>query len=158
MKHFFIFSVALLAALPLTAQSHGDVNQLGWMSGCWEQRSATRVANEQWMAPLGHQMMGMSRTVVKDSVREYESLRVEMRAGKPVYVALPSGQAEAVFTSAIVSDTLVRFSNLTHDYPQHIVYKRVRNDSLLARIEGTVNGKVRNIDYPMARVACAGPK
>ncbi|MCC6770593.1 MAG: hypothetical protein IT360_05220, partial [Gemmatimonadaceae bacterium] len=55
-----ILTLAALAALPVSAaaQAPDDVRLLGWMAGCWELRTATRVTHEQWMAPLGGMMMG----------------------------------------------------------------------------------------------------
>jgi hypothetical protein len=71
-----------------------------------------------------------------------------------VYHAQPSGQGSADFEAQDVSDTLVTFENAKHDFPQRIVYRRHGRDSLIARIEGVRNGRVRGIDFPYARVAC----
>ncbi len=151
-----------LAILSLTlgaahAPSAASIQQLAFMGGCWEQRSGARIAHEQWMAPLGGVMMGMSRTVVRDTTREFEQLRIETAPGGTVrYVAHPSGQAEASFAGITLSDTLVVFENLAHDFPQRIIYRAAGRDSLKARIEGTRGGTLRGIDYPMRRVPCAG--
>ena len=154
---------ALLAILLLTApDAHPSttavgIGQLAWLGGCWEQRAGARIGHEQWMAPLGGTMMGMSRTVVRDTTREYEHLRIETaRDGGIAYVALPSGQAETRFGGIVVSDTLVVFENPTHDFPQRISYRPIGTDSLVARIEGTRNGQVRGINFPMHRVRCVG--
>src|SRR5262249_23117558 len=110
----------------LTSAAEPDpVSHLGWMAGCWGSRTATKVIEEYWMAPAGGLMMGMSRTVVRDSAREFEQLRIESRKGAPTYVAHPSGQAEAAFTAIAVSDTAVLFANPTHDFPQRIGYRRI---------------------------------
>jgi hypothetical protein len=101
-------------------------------------------------------MMGMSRTVVRDTVREFETLRIEMRNGVPAYVAMPSGQKETVFSLTAVSDTSVVFANPAHDFPQRIMYRRIGRDSLVARIEGPQGGQTRAINFPMRRVSCTG--
>lgn len=137
-------------------QGRGGVTTLAWISGCLELRTGARVVHEQWMAPLGGMMMGMSRTVVRDTVREFEQLRIEMREGKVAYVAHPSRQAETAFLADSVSDTLVVFSNPTHDFPQRIIYRKVGADTVVARIEGTRGGQVRGIDFPFRRVGCGG--
>ena len=148
--------VVLAAVWPSRSPSpvQGGVAQLRWLAGCHEHRAGNRVVHEQWMAPLGGMMMGMSRTVVGDSVREFEHLRIEMRAGKPNYVAHPSGQAETAFAADIVNDTMVVFANPAHDFPQKISYRKVGPDSIVARIEGPRGGQVRGINFPMKRVAC----
>jgi len=136
-----------------TARTDG-VAQLRWLAGCWELRSATRVTHEQWMSPLGGMMMGVSRTVVRDTVREYEQLRIETRNGVATYIAKPSRQAEASFAATSVSDTAVVFANPAHDFPQRISYRRAGTDSIVARIEGPQGGQTRGIDFPMRRVRC----
>jgi Domain of unknown function (DUF6265) len=100
-------------------------------------------------------MLGMARTVVRDSLREHEQVRIESRGGRTTYVAKPSGQAEATFEARLISDTLVVFENAQHDFPQRIVYRRVGSDSLRAAVEGTMGGRERSIPYPYRRIACS---
>ncbi|MBC7897604.1 MAG: hypothetical protein H7066_19450 [Cytophagaceae bacterium] len=148
--------VVLAAVLPFRTPppAQGSTAQLRWLAGCHELRAGSRIVHEQWMAPLGGMMMGMSRTVSGDTVREFEHLRIETRGGKPTYVAHPSGQAESAFAAETVSDTLVVFANPAHDFPQKISYRKVGSDSIIARIEGPRGGQVRGINFPMRRVPC----
>ena len=142
-------------ARPLRAQA-GPVHQLSWIAGCWRRSNAAsgRTSDEQWMAPLGHTMLGMARTVRGDSIIEFEHLQILERSGRAVYHAEPSGQPPADFEAREVSDTLVTFENPAHDFPQRVIYRRRGRDSLIARIEGTRNGRVRGVDFPYARAAC----
>jgi hypothetical protein len=145
------------ATSPLAAQSSAaalNVSGAGWLAGCWELRAGARVTQEQWMAPLGGAMLGMSRTVVRDTVREWEHLVIGERDGSIAYSAKPSRQAETVFPATQLSDSLLVFENLAHDFPQRILYRRRGADSVIARIEGPRNGQTRGIDFPMRRVAC----
>lgn len=134
------------------------VGQLRWMSGCWQghSRDGSRVIDEQWMTPRGGMMLGMSRTVRGDSaVLEFEHLAIVERQGRVVYHAEPSEQQPADFTGRVVTDTLVIFENLEHDFPQRVLYRKRGADSVIARIEGMRGGQVRGIDFPYARVPCA---
>lgn len=149
--------VPLLAVVVLTAASHratDDVRSAAWLAGCWEQRAGARVTHEHWMAPAGGLMVGMSRTVVRDTARSWESLRLAVREGRLTYTAHPSGQAETHFAAEHASDTLLVFANPAHDFPQRILYRRRGPDSLVARIEGPRGGEMRGIDFPMQRVSC----
>jgi hypothetical protein len=137
-----------------STQATAHVQRLSWMSGCWQRRNGTRLVEEQWMVPRGGVMMGMSRTVRGDTLVEYEQLRIYERPGRAMYSAAPSGQAPAEFEARATSDTLVVFENPAHDYPQRIIYRRRGNDSLLARIEGTMGGQARGTDFPFVRAAC----
>lgn len=147
--------VATSFVLPMSLHAQTDATApVAWLAGCWELRTATRVTQEQWMAPLGNSMMGMSRTVAGGALREWESLRIVPMGGTLSYVATPSGQKETVFSAKTVSDTLVAFENPTHDFPQRIAYRRVGADSMVARISGMTNGKERGVDFGMRRVGC----
>lgn len=106
------------------------------------------------MTPDGGVMLGLNRSVVRDTTREWEFLSIIEREGRLVLTAKPSRQAEASFTSEFVSDTSVLFTNPTHDFPQRIIYRRLGRDSLVARVEGLREGQMRGIDFPMRRVPC----
>ncbi len=130
------------------------VQRLGWMAGCWERSSGATIVEEQWMRPRGGVMLGMGRTTRRDTVVEYEQLRIFERAGRTVYSATPSGQAPAEFQAATTGDSLVTFENPAHDFPQRVIYRRRGADSLIARVEGLRGLELRGIDFPYRRVAC----
>jgi hypothetical protein len=132
-----------------------DIARLAWMAGCWEQRTARAVTHEQWMPPAGGVMIGMSRTVSGGEARSWEFLRVATVNGTLAYVAQPSGQGETIFPATAVSDTLATFENPSHDFPQRIAYRRVRADSIVARISGVTAGKERGMDIPFRRCTSA---
>lgn len=143
------------AGAPATAAAPGiNVPPPAWLAGCWELRAGARVTHEQWMASAGGVMLGMSRTVVRDTVREWEHLYLGPRAGGLAYVARPVRQAETAFGATAVNDTMAVFENLAHDFPQRIIYRRRGADSVVARIEGPRNGQLRGLDFPMRRVSC----
>jgi hypothetical protein len=156
-RSFVLLAAAFVPTLHVAAhaQRTNVVGHLSWIAGCWQQTGANgRLVEEQWMAPRGNTMMGMSRTVRGDSLIEYEQLRISERAGKAIYHALPSGQQPSEFTAASVSDSIVVFENPQHDFPQRIIYRKRGADSIIARIEGTMNGRVRGVDFPYAKVRC----
>lgn len=161
----FVLLVAV-AASPLAAQTvsrppspkegTSAVQQLTWMAGCWRRQTASgSVVEEQWMTPRAGFAMGVSRTIRGDSmVTAFEQLRLFQKAGNAVYHAEPSGQAPTDFEAKATSDTMVVFENPGHDFPQRVIYRKRGADSLLARIEGTMNGQARAVDFPYARARC----
>jgi hypothetical protein len=138
----------------VTLAQAADVAALSWMSGCWRQHSESRTVDEMWMAPSGGGMLGMSRTVAKGRIAEHEFLQIRVVDGRIVYIARPSGQPEAMFTAAKVGAREVVFENPAHDFPQRIIYRLQPDGGIAARIEGTRDGKLRGIDFPMKRVTC----
>jgi hypothetical protein len=158
MSRFVILLAAVLVLLGPSAgraQDAPTVAQVGWIAGCWEQSVGARLIEEQWMRPRAGLMLGVSRTVVGDSLREYEQVALFERGGHLVYAATPARQAPAEFASIAVSDSAVTFENPTHDFPQRIIYRRRGADSLLARVEGMHGGQLRGSDFPYRRVPCS---
>lgn len=147
--------VTAAGASPLRAQqAPARAEALGWMAGCWQARSGGRVIDEQWMAPRGGTLLGMSRTVAADSTVGWEAMRIVERGGRLVFQAHPSGQAPAEFAAVEIGPGRVAFADPAHDFPQRIVYRLAGADSLVARIEGELGGATRAVDFRHARVPC----
>ena len=133
-----------------------NVDDLAWISGCWESKDAAKEVRivEQWMAPEGGAMLGMSRTVRAGKMTGYEFLRIVRDDISVKYVSRPSqNTTDTDFRLLKSSANEVVFENLQHDFPQRIIYRR-EGDKLTARIEATSSGKTRGIDFPYRRVAC----
>ncbi len=126
----------------------------GWLQGCWQATYKTRVVEEFWTAPRGGSMIGVGRTVRADTLSEYELVILRERDGVITYEAHPSGQDVATFTASAVTDSSIVFSNPEHDYPQEVGYRCVGADSLIAWIDGKIDGKSRRVEFPYARAAC----
>lgn len=99
-------------------------------------------------------MLGMGRTVRGDSTVEWEHLRIAAERDTLVYHAMPSGQPPSSFRAISLSGDAVTFEDKAHDFPQRVIYRRATPDSLHARIEGTMRGQARGVDFRYARVAC----
>ena len=56
-----------------TGADRPGIDRLAWLAGYWELRTATRTVEEYWTRPRGGTMLGMGRTVVRDSMVEHES-------------------------------------------------------------------------------------
>ncbi len=126
-----------VATLPgAAAPSETVVDRASWLIGCWEARGPSRVVQEQWFPPFGGVMQGLGRTRSGDRFVEGEMTLLRPDGERLLYVASPTGQATATFTSTVVSDTLLLFENPAHDFPKAIGYRRVGVDSLQAWIEG----------------------
>jgi hypothetical protein len=128
-----VVALTVIPWSPLHAQEDG-VAQAAWLAGCWQQRDGSRITDEQWMAPAGGVMVGMSRTVQDGRMRGYELVRIVESNRGLVYHADPSGQAEAEFPATLVTSDTLRFENPQHDFPKTIEYIRLGVDSLIANV------------------------
>lgn len=127
---------------------------LAWLSGCWEGGEPEKVRNEMWTKVAGNGMFGIGRLVSKDKTFEFEYMRIHLENEAIVFTAKPSGQAETSFKLVNVKDNAFIFENPQHDFPQRVIYRKEKNGSLAARIEGERNGKIRGIDFPYRRTDC----
>jgi hypothetical protein len=141
-----VFAVVVQAGAPAA-------KDVAWMSGCWDMTRNGRHVVEHWLEPEGGTLIGVSRTVAGGKTTEWEFVLIREGAHGLEYVAKPSGQAEATFTSTRVTATEAVFENPAHDFPKKIVYRR-DGDKLTAAIEGPMNGQTRRIEFPYTRAGC----
>lgn len=158
----------ILSALPITmialcaccevaaAQDTPAVNQLTWLSGCWQASAHSRVIEEHWTAPRGNSMLGMNRTIRDGTLVGYELVIIRQGNEGVVFEAHPSGQTSAYFLALALSDTLLVFENPEHDFPQRISYAPHGADSLMAWVQGVTDGVEHRIDFAYERMACPG--
>jgi hypothetical protein len=109
---------------------------------------------EQWMAPAGGTLFGVSRTVRQGTTRAHEFMQIRDTAEGLVFIARPSGQAEGAFVVERVAPRSVAFHNPAHDFPQRVIYESPDDNTLDVRIEGQLNNQPRTIRFPMKRIAC----
>jgi len=145
-------SLVLWMALTGAAQAPA-VKDVAWISGCWDFTRNGRHVAESWTSAEGGTLLGVSRTVSNGKTSEWEFLIIREGAKGLEYVAKPARQPEATFTATSVSATEVVFENPAHDFPKKIVYKR-DGDTLVASIEGPMNGQTRRIDFPYKKAVC----
>ena len=148
-----ILTLTFVAALVAPATTQLTTSDAAFLAGCWKFEGNGRVVEEHWMAPAGGALIGMSRTVVKGKLADFEFLQVRELPEGLTYIAKPSNQPEARFVAAPKTGDELVFENPSHDFPQRIRYRR-SGDQLHARIEGTMNGKARGIDFPYRRTPC----
>ncbi len=149
---------ACLASLALIAAAHATGPEAaalpGWIAGHWCSGQADQRIEEQWLAPAGALMLGVSRSVASGRPTQFEFLRIELADGVPVYVAQPNGGAATRFARSEGGANWIRFSNPEHDFPQHIEYRR-DGEQLRASIRGPGDdGQEFSIDFDFKR--CPG--
>jgi hypothetical protein len=149
---------AIITAGVTSGASPRRVQQLRWLSGCWEQRDARSTVQEFWTTPDGGMLFGIGRTIVRrdagDTTTSFEVMRIYERGGKLVFAATPSGQQLAEFIERELTDSTVVFANPEHDFPQFVRYQRRGANRLDARVDGKMEGKDQGFDSHYRRVVC----
>jgi hypothetical protein len=136
------------------AADTAPIDRVAWLTGCWAREKGSAIIEEHWMPPRGGAMLATGRTTRNGQLVEYEFILLREQDGQLAYEAHPSGQAPTTFRSSAPTDTMVVFSDPGHDFPQHVGYRRAGPDSLVAWIEGTIDGAMRRSDFPYHRTSC----
>lgn len=135
-----------LAAGSQEAPGKVALDELAWLAGHWQGSADGVVTEELWLAPAGGLMLGLHREVAPGRPAAFEYLRIEVRGLGPVYVASPGGGAATEFPMVASGPMEAVFENPGHDFPQRIIYRR-EGDTLIARIEGEVDGRQRSAQW-----------
>ena len=139
----------------VAAQVKPDVNSLAWMSGCWEMKKPTSTTTERWGSATDNLLIGTSQTVKGTKSVAFEFLRIMSTPEGITYFAQPSNAKDpTAFPAVKVTATEAVFENLKHDFPQRIIYKADGTEKLNARIEGTMEGTLKGMDFAMTRTKC----
>lgn len=143
--------LSLICAALLTAAPAFAAEMPGWLAGHWQTRGGATTTDEVWLAPADGLMTGMSRTRGGKKPL-FEFVRLEQRGDAVYYIAQPRGAAPVEFTLVHGDAQQFRAENPGHDFPQRIIYELRGDDAIDARIEGTVNGKLREERWQYFRV------
>jgi hypothetical protein len=132
------------------------LEDLAWLSGCWTAKPGSPYHNyEVWTKAVGNMMLGIGAEVKDGKVTSHEAMRIEARDnGDLVFTAQPSGKDEKTFTLSSTNAHNLVFENPKSDFPQNVIYRREKDGSLEARVDGTVNGEKRAKLFAMVTTAC----
>ncbi len=141
--------ILFILSLLVNAPTEQDSASLGALEGVWRMKTSKGYLYEEWTLQ-GSGLKGKSyRLNGTDSV-VLERLRIVTRSDGTFYESLVTGQNQG----QVVGFRLVKstgssfvFENPQHDYPQRILYTFITSDSVVARIEGEKDGKIRGSDY-----------
>ena len=142
---------AFLLALPALACAQAPpLSTLDWMSGTWVAETERESVVETWLGPRDGLMVAANLTIRGRNRRSFEFLRIAETPEGFSYFASPGGRAPVEFKLKEAGDRRVVFENAAHDFPQRILYWR-EGDSLVARIEGTLKGEPRSMQWNFKR-------
>ena len=138
------------ASVPSAAQG-SSVASFGWLEGSWTGESGGLRMEEHWTSADGDGLVGMHKDIKAGKMVSFEFFRIESHADGIYYMTSPSGAPATPFKLIQQSERRVVFENLTHDFPQRILYWSDKPDELCARIEGKLNGKPDAMEWRWRR-------
>ncbi len=138
----------------VNAQLNNSIKQFEFMLGNWEMKTPSGNVNETWKKTKAG-MIGESyrhgnegKTVLTE--------KIELKIIDNVFNFSVTGFEEGnkgrtTFKLVSAKNQTFVFENKSHDFPQRIVYQQKDKNNLLAWIEGSINGKMKKIDFPYQR-------
>ncbi|HTH57010.1 MAG TPA: DUF6265 family protein [Cyclobacteriaceae bacterium] len=144
--YLFVFGVALHTACAQKADA------VKWLVGTWKIQTGQGLIVEKWRLVNDSTLIAKSILIKTpgDSMLQ-ESLEMSLRKGEWAYTSTVQGQNNnkpVAFKVIFLKGTEFISENPTHDFPQRIAYRRIKN-MIYASIEGKTNGRFskRNFDF-----------
>lgn len=139
----------LLALLLLVISCKKDnladkLNPAQWIVGNWEQKTDKGILTESWQRQNDSVFVGSCYFINESDTLHSETILLEQRADSITYSANVTGQNNnkpVPFTLTTANTNSLVFENLSHDYPQKIVYQKSKSNGLLVTISGILHGK-----------------
>jgi hypothetical protein len=119
------------------------------LSGSWLMKTEKGELYEFWdIKEKNNLMLGKSFMVTKDTMM-LEQVELKKEGNEIFYIPTveENNMRPVKFMLIRSSINSFTFENKEHDFPQRIIYRFVNNDSIVARIEGTLGGKFRFTEY-----------
>jgi uncharacterized protein DUF6265 len=146
---------AQAGSAPSPSAVRSSLADLGFMAGCWRglTRSGTTI-EEFYTPPSANLIVGATRYVRDGRVVDFEFTRIDQTDSGAVITPHPKGVRSVSFAPKVVERNRVVWENPTHDFPQRILYTRIADDTLVARIEGRTPSGDRALEWRMVRATC----
>ncbi|MDB5190974.1 MAG: hypothetical protein JWQ96_537 [Segetibacter sp.] len=128
---------------------------LSALQGLWKMETRQGAIYEEWRKVNGQLLKGRSYKINGTDTVVTEQVDLKKDKDNLFYiVSVPNQNKEKPVSFTLVSSNTKRFvfENKKHDFPQRIIYSFVSSDSIVARIEGTVEGKAESADFYFKRI------
>lgn len=138
-----------------TLKKFEAIENSNWLLGRWENNSAEGNLSEFWTKTNDSTFNGESYFVIKNDTVFGEKVELIQNGKDFIYevsVAKQNDEKPVVFKLTSSSENEMTFENPSHDYPNKIVYQKVGNDSLVATIFGSKDGKAKSEVFKMKKM------
>jgi len=151
-------SVLIVIVFVLSSgQTQTPLENLSWLSGCWEGRQGEALVEEHWSKPEGQSMLGFRRTLKDNKTKSSEFLQIrELSTGLEYLAQSPQAMKRVSFKLIKAENARYVFENAINEFPQRIIYEK-QGAMMMNTVEGTLNGKPEQQEFVMRRVRCNDP-
>jgi hypothetical protein len=134
------------------------LDEVSWMIGTWEMQApdGSGVFTEQWQRVDDNNLSGTGMMLRGTDTVFSEKLQLVNEDGALWYVPTignQNGGQPVRFKEKSISENELVFENLSHDFPQRIIYQRKGDNALYARVEGMQSNALRKEEFSFKRKA-----
>jgi len=131
------------------------LTNLHWLAGLWQQQQSDGILYEEWRLNNDGSMSGSSGFIKMNDTIVSETISLEIRDGKVMYIPTVKGQNNGdpiPFTLTTATADSFEVENPAHDFPSRITYHKTSSTSLSAQISGMVHGNRKSETFRMIKV------
>lgn len=132
-----------------------DNESPNWLLGSWRKTTRSMDAQEHWKKVDATVYEADSFILVQNDTVFHEHVDLVKTSKGWHYIVSVRGQNKekpVSFSSTYIGTDSLVFENSKHDFPNRIVYKKIKDDSLVATIFGTQNGKATSEIFPFKKM------
>ncbi|MDL2238777.1 DUF6265 family protein [Bacteroidales bacterium OttesenSCG-928-K03] len=150
-----VFCLLLVGFLISCGNNSNPISKAEWLIGTWVfEDDFGNVSYETWKKISKNELQGKSYVLSKGDTVVFEILNMIQQDDNLYYTALVpehNNDSTISFPLKSITEDEMLFENLQHDFPQKISYRKISNDSLIAKISGIMDGEENFFDIPMRR-------
>lgn len=150
MKRISQFLAASLLIVPLFAGAQNETaEQFRPILGSWKGDLDGATVAENWEQKDESTFLGEGYVVADGDTIIREVLRIQKIGSYWNYIPVINDSKPTLFTLVEMQEDKWVFENNEHDFPQRVIYTIQKDGSLLAWIEGEMDGKFLKEEYLM---------
>lgn len=136
-----LFLASCMLKKESNSESKSNTSSVFQLEGTWYKLpiDGSKRFVEVWEKSQDEKLKGSAflLNIKADEKFNSEKLWLNLKNEGWIYTAEPSNQKKTDFTSSIINDSLLRFENLEHDFPQYIQYHFLSKTRLKVEIGNT---------------------
>lgn len=138
--------------MAFASSAQTKLRDFNFLLGHWEMKTAKGKISEHWRKSTDSLNGQSYRHAANGDSVLMESVTIKKIKGAFYFCVTGAGNADLVlFKLVSTANKTFIFENKKHDFPQRIYYQPKSNNTLLAWIEGEINGKKQKSTFPYQR-------
>jgi hypothetical protein len=150
-KYLFIAAVLFTSKACVKPSGINNIDNFSALKGTWERTEGDSRFVESWKKINNSTYYAFSVEIQNGDTVFSEAVELIRKKDGVYYIVSFPGQNVEPVSFKMIANNPWTFENKANDFPQRIIYKPLKSDSLHAWIEGSIKGKEQRVDFKMKR-------